>query len=161
MSKEEEVKGSPIIRDKKTGDPLWVDVRELTLKYILPVAHIEKFFEALKEGKLLATKCRRCGARCFPPQADCPDCGSSDVEWFEVNGAGRLLTYTVINVKPESYSDYPDYVVGVARLAEGFNVLAWVECDDPKKLRRGMPVKIKARKRKEGFFSYHIVPVEE
>jgi len=65
----------------------------------------------------------------------------------------------VINVKPETYSSFPDYIVGVARLEEGFNVLAWVDCSDPKKLRRGMPVRLEVKKRdKDGLFSYYIVP---
>ena len=162
MSGEEDSKnpsGLPIIPDKKTGHPIWIDVREMAFRYLLPVSRVKRFFEALEEGKMLATRCSRCGAAYFPPQADCSSCGSSDMEWFEINGRGRLLTYSVINVKPETYSSFPDYIVGVARLEEGFNVLAWVDCSDPKKLRRGMPVRLEVKKRdRDGLFSYYIVP---
>lgn len=158
---EERVKDLPIIHDKKTGSPLWLGVRELSLRYAIPIGAIGRFFEGLREGKLLATRCGRCGAKYFPPQADCPNCGAGEVEWFEVSGRGRLLTYTVINVKPESYSKHPDYAVGVARLEEGFNVVAWINCEDYRKLRRGMPVRVEVRRREEeGLLTYYIVPAE-
>jgi len=158
---ESEKEGFPIEEDKKTGKPIWIDVRELRLRYRIPISGIKRFFEALNREKLLATKCRRCGEKHFPPQANCLNCRSSDMEWIEVNNYGKLLTYTVVKVKPESYQDYPEYVLGVARLNDGFNVLAWILCDDPKKLRRGMRVKIDFKKRKEGYTSYFIVPVED
>ena len=84
------------------------------------------------------------------------------MEWIELNGYGRLLTYTVVKVKPESYQKYPDYILGVARLDDGFNVLAWVLCADFKRLRRGMRVRIDFKERDgEDYISYFIVPVED
>ena len=152
----------PIEEDKKTGKPIWIDARELKLRYRIPISGVERFFEALKDGKLLATKCKRCGEKYFPPQACCPNCRSSDMEWIEVNGYGRLLTYTVVKVKPESYQKYPDYILGVARLDDGFNILAWILCEDFKRLRRGMRVKIDFKKKAgENYMSYFIVPVED
>ncbi|MEM2727048.1 MAG: 3-hydroxybutyryl-CoA epimerase, partial [Archaeoglobaceae archaeon] len=52
--------GFPIIPDEKSNAWQWFDVRELKLRYILSVEGIKKFYEGLKEGKLLATKCK-CG----------------------------------------------------------------------------------------------------
>ncbi len=150
--------GEPIVEDKKTGDPLWIDLREITLRYVLPVSGVKRFFEGLKEGKLLATRCPKCGAKFFPPQPDCPECGSSEVEWFETSGEGVLLSYTVINVKPESFSKYPDYIVGVARLDDGVNVIAWVRDAEPGSLRRGMRVRVESEKREDGSYSYYIKP---
>jgi uncharacterized protein len=49
--------GLPVIPDEKTGDPLWVDVRELRLKYLIPIKRVKKFFDGLKEGKVYATRC--------------------------------------------------------------------------------------------------------
>ena len=162
MMEESEERYLPIEEDKKTGKPIWIDVRELRVRYRIPVWGVKRFFEALKEVKLLATKCKSCGERYFPPQAYCPNCRSSEMEWIELNGHGRLLTYTVVKVKPESYQKYQDYILGVARLDDGFNVLAWVLCDDFKRLRRGMRVKIDFKKRAgEDYISYFIVPVED
>ncbi|MEM3244661.1 MAG: 3-hydroxybutyryl-CoA epimerase, partial [Metallosphaera sp.] len=37
--------GLPIYPEPKTGNPLWSDVRELDLRYQIPVKRIYKFFE--------------------------------------------------------------------------------------------------------------------
>ena len=41
------------------------------------------FVTHLEEGKVMATKCKRCGQAYFPPRMDCADCLDSEVEWFE------------------------------------------------------------------------------
>lgn len=149
----------PIVIDEKSGLHLWRDLRELKLKYTLPVSSIKKFFEGLSRGVLYGTNCKRCGERFFPPKPRCPMCGSHDVEWVEVSRGGKLLSYTVVNIKPESYQHYPDYIIGIAEVDNGFKVLAWVKCDDLSKLRVGMPVRIEIGRREgENTLLYYIVP---
>lgn len=151
--------GLPIVPDEKTGDPIWVDLRELRLKYLIPIARIRKFFDGLKEGKVYATRCPVQGVYFFPPQADCPFCMDENLEWVEIRGRGTLVTYTVVSVKPASYLHYPDYVIAIARMEEGFNVLCWMNVDDPSQLRIGMPVKLVVKRREpEGFFTYYLEP---
>ncbi|MEO0158462.1 MAG: 3-hydroxybutyryl-CoA epimerase, partial [candidate division WOR-3 bacterium] len=81
--------GLPVVPDEKTGDPLWVDLRELRLKYLLPIKKVKKFFDGLKEGKVYATRCPVKNIYYFPPQADCPACMDENVEWVEIKGNGR------------------------------------------------------------------------
>ena len=151
--------GLPVIPDEKTGDPLWVDVRELRLKYLIPIKRVKKFFDGLKEGKVYATRCPVKKAYFFPPQADCPYCMDENLEWVEIKGYGKLLTYTGINVKPTSYLHYPDYVVAVARMEEGFNILCWMAADDPAKLKVGMDVRLVVKPREpEGFLTFYLEP---
>ncbi|ABO08262.1 Zn-ribbon domain-containing OB-fold protein [Pyrobaculum calidifontis] len=150
--------GLPVYKDPKTGALLWVDVRELRLRFTLSVNKIAKFVEGLAEGKLFYTQCKRCGAKYFPPQADCPKCKSSDMEWREVTPEGELLTWTVINVKPASFSYHGDYVVGIVRMADGFNITAWVEAD-PKTLRPGMKMRLVVGRRPgENYITYWFRP---
>ncbi len=53
------------------------------------------------------------------------------------------------------------YAVGVARLSNGVQVLAWVRETDPSKLRVGMKVRLEVVKREpEGYLTYELVPVE-
>lgn len=151
--------GSPIVREQKTNNPLWIDVREIDLRYQLPVKKVMKFFEALKDGKVLATRCPKCGTIYFPPQDDCPNCKLTGLEWVEMPQEGELLTYTIINVKPPSFSHYDDYIVGIAKMSNGVNVLAWVNAKDVKV---GIKVKLRVTRREpEGYITYEFVPVEK
>ncbi len=154
--------GLPILLDQKTGVALWWDQREMKLRFVISVEKTRKFFEALSEGKLLATKCKKSGKILFPPQAYCPGDPEDEIEWVELPNEGELLTWTVIYVKPYSFGHYQDYTVGIARLTNGVQVLAWVRETDPKKLRAGMKVKLEiVRRQPENYLTYEIVPVEE
>jgi uncharacterized OB-fold protein len=80
----------------------------------------------------------------------------------ELPKEGELVTYTTIYVKPYSFGHYPDYTIGIARLTNGVQVLAWVREQDPKKLRVGMKVRLEVvRRQPEGYLTYEIVPVGE
>lgn len=138
---------------------MWEDRREVILKYQLPDEKIHKFFEELPKGKVLATKCSKCGSVYFPPQQDCAKCKISGLDWVEIQSEGELITYTIINVKPGSFSQYPDYVVGIARFPEGFNVLAWVK-GNTKELKIGSKVKLRAERREEKNGSYYTYYLE-
>ncbi len=163
MSEESELpKELPIVRDEKSGAILWRDLRPLTIQYMIPVGRLGKFLKGLVKGVLYGVRCSSCGAKYFPPRADCSRCGSSSMEWVEVSRRGRLLAYAVVNVKPESYQSYDDYVVGVAEMENGFRVLAWIKCSDLRELRRGMEIEVKVSKReKDNAASYEIIPVKK
>lgn len=151
--------GLPIVPDQKTSDPLYVDMREMQLKYIIPVAKIKKFFDGLAEGKILATKCKVGGELFFPPQQDCPKHFDTEFEWVELEGSGELLTYTVVSVKPASFMHYPDYTVGIAKLREGVNIMAWVRLGEGDTLKPGMKVRAKvARREPENLYVLELVP---
>jgi len=72
------------------------------------------FVGYLEKGKVMATRCRRCGTNYFPPRMDCPKCVGSDVEWFEIKGNGRLVTYTVVNYGPTGFEDDAPYTLAIA-----------------------------------------------
>lgn len=150
--------GVPVYRDPKSGALLWVDVREMRLRFTLSVNKLEKFVEGLQRGRLMYTQCRRCGAKYFPPQVDCPKCKTSDVEWRETSTEGELITWTVINVKPGSFSHHSDYVVGIVKMPDGFNITAWIDAD-PKALKPGMKVRLVVDRRPgENYITYWFKP---
>ncbi len=162
VDKETLRKKLPITYDKKTQLPLWRDVRTLTLNYTISVGKIFPFFEKLAEGKILAIKCKHCGELYFPPQVDCPKCRKSEVDWIELSGEGELETYTLIKIKPQSFSHYDDYVIAIGRLKEGVRVLAWLRVDDISKIHIGMKIKLVVSERlPESYLVYEFVPAEE
>ncbi len=54
-----------------------------------------------------------------PPRPVCRTCGSTDIEVVEVEGQGRLLTWTTIYVGPPSYENNVPYTVGIVELTNG------------------------------------------
>jgi uncharacterized OB-fold protein len=72
------------------------------------------FVGYLEKGKVMATRCRRCGTNYFPPRLDCSKCLGSDVEWFEIKGNGRLVTYTIVNYGPTGFENDAPYTLAIA-----------------------------------------------
>ncbi len=48
------------------------------------------------------------------------------MDWIELSGKGKILTYTKVFVKPSSFSEEKPYIVAIAELDEGIKVLSWV-----------------------------------
>jgi len=99
----------------------------LILKYTLPAEELYKpFWEGLKRGEVLGTKCKHCGTVYFPPQRDCPKCMVSDMEWFNVGKEGELMTYSIVKQKPQGFEQYEDYTIGIVRTEKGVDLMCWV-----------------------------------
>lgn len=71
------------------------------------------FVGQLELGKIMGTKCKTCGLTFFPPRADCHKCLSSDMEWFEVAGTGKLLTYSKLQYGPVGFEADLPYCIAV------------------------------------------------
>ena len=133
--------------------------RTLQITYNLPISRTSKFWEGLKEGKIYATKCQKCGKLHFPPVADCGDCGSSNVKWTELEGEGEIETFTQVVVKPASFSKESDYIVAITRLKEGVRALAWLIGVEREDVQVGMKVRLVARVTSDGRVSYEFIPI--
>lgn len=82
----------------------------------------EEFVAKVKDGKVAAHKCKKCGNLQLATVVFCGKCYSSDFEVVEVEGRGRVATYTIQNVAPSEYEKYAPYAWVVVRLDAGFNV---------------------------------------
>jgi len=133
--------------------------RTLRITYNLPISRTSKFWEGLEEGKVYATKCRKCGVLHFPPVADCGACGSSEVEWQGLDGGGEGVTFTQVFVKPASFSEESAYIVAIARLKEGVKALAWLTGIEREDVKVGMKVKIVAKVFPDKRVSYEFIPL--
>ncbi|MFH1999861.1 MAG: Zn-ribbon domain-containing OB-fold protein [Planctomycetota bacterium] len=91
-----------------------------------PFTKVTDFAQYLKDGHLMGTRCKKCGATSFPPRADCGACMSDEFEFFELGGKARLHTFTKIVAAPTGFEDVTPYIVGVVDLEEGGRLLAWI-----------------------------------
>jgi len=87
------------------------------------------FVTYLEQGKVMATRCKSCGDRCFPPRMDCPRCLSSDVEWFPIEGSGKLATYTTVSYGPSGFENDAPYTLAIVDFAEGLRVFGRLSRD--------------------------------
>ena len=77
----------------------------------------EGYWEGTKQDKLLLKKCGDCGKTHWYPRAICPHCSSSNTEWYEASGRGKIYSYSVMR-----RSEIP-YVMAYVTLAEGVTML--------------------------------------
>jgi uncharacterized OB-fold protein len=118
------------------------------------VTKVNDFIDYLEKGTVMGTRCQDCGMVFFPPRADCYNCLSSSVEWFEVSGKGKLISYSKLKYGPVGFEgdlpysiallDYGDYKV--------FGRLAGDISDDEIKL--GMEMKTVVNKLTNGQLNY-------
>jgi hypothetical protein len=118
---------------------------------------MQKFLEALKQGKLMGTKCQRCGTKHMPPRQHC-HCGSSEFEWYEAPTKGKIFTYTMITYPPDSMAKYAPYIVAVAELEDGTRLLSQLTGVTPTTLKVGLPIQVVSQQISEDRITYKFKP---
>jgi len=135
--------------------------RPLTLVHEIPIARIKRFWDGLKEGKVYATKCKKCGQLYYPPQVDCFKCLGSDVEWVALSDEGVIETFTESHLKPQGFTHYEEpYIIAIARTPEGAKVMGWLEGISADKARVGLKVKITTTIKPDGYPAIVFKPTE-
>jgi uncharacterized OB-fold protein len=99
---------------------------------------IDQFYKYLTQGKLMAGKCRNCGKIHLPPRPLCDNCFHQEFEWLEIEGKGKLLTYTVIHVAPEQFQHLAPYAVGIIQLENGLKLPGMLTAKQQEQLSIGM-----------------------
>jgi hypothetical protein len=134
--------------------------KEIKIVQEIPISKTLKFWEGLKQGKVYATKCTKCGKLYFPPAADCPECLSSQMEWIELSDEAEVETFTHVVIRPTSFQQNKPYTVAIGKLKEGVKVLAWLTGFKLSEIKVGMKVKLVAKLTSEGNPTYEFVPFE-
>ncbi|MFO8011301.1 MAG: Zn-ribbon domain-containing OB-fold protein [Dehalococcoidia bacterium] len=108
------------------------------------------FSRFLREGRVMGSKCCSCGSISIPPRPFCNECFSDELVWSELEGRGKLESFTCTAVCPPSmaargYSAKKPYCVGVVKLEEGVRVVALIDGIDestPESIEIGMPLQV-------------------
>jgi uncharacterized OB-fold protein len=117
-------------------------------------AKVADFITHLEAGRVMATRCRKCGGSYFPPKTDCPRCLLSDVEWFEIKGKGKLASYTVVNYGPTGFENEAPYILALAEF-NGIQILARLSRDiEEKDIKVGMNLRVSPVKLADNRISY-------
>jgi len=97
----------------------------------------DEFADFLAQGKIMATRCKRCNQEYYPPQADCTHCLAHEMEWFECPTEGKLVAFTQIMVLPEHFALPTSQIpfgkaslipspVGIVEVKQGIRVMGWI-----------------------------------
>ncbi len=115
----------------------------------MPQRCTKTFYESLKEGKIMATRCIECGSVEYPPMPSCNTCGAIDMEWIELSGIATMQhMYRVPDKKMYApFNSLAPYYEAVGTLEEGApftGILLGVDPADEVAVRAKLPLKVKA-----------------
>jgi uncharacterized OB-fold protein len=96
--------------------------------------------------RLEASKFKKSGKTYFPPRKVDPENGDTEFETVRLPDTGKLLTYTIIRIAPQQWSDESPYAIGVAELSDGTRVMAQITDCDVEDVEIGMPLRVEFRR---------------
>jgi uncharacterized OB-fold protein len=127
-------------------------------KSFTAITKTAKFVDLLAEGKVEGTVCKDCGAKFFPPRADCAKCLSKNIEWFEMPKKGKLETFTTAYYAPFGFEADPPYSMGLVDFGNNLKLFARIAKDiKPEEIKVGMDVTIRTLKYEDNQLSFEIV----
>jgi uncharacterized OB-fold protein len=84
-----------------------------------PNLETQRFWDATLEGRLELPRCTSCEFVIWYPRELCPECGSTDVEWFEASGRGEVYSFSVTRRMPGRWGKAAPFVLAYVELDEG------------------------------------------
>lgn len=112
------------------------------------------FIDYLEGGKVMGSRCKDCGLVFFPPRSDCYQCLSSHMEWFEVRGTGKLVTYSKLEYAPIGFQEDVPYCIALLDYGE-YKVFGRVASGLPEEeIKVGMPMKTAVNTLPNGQLNY-------
>ena len=99
------------------------------------------FWDATAEGRLALKRCTACQSVIWYPRAMCPECGSTDTEWFDASGRATVYSFT-INYKGDGPYKAAPYVLAYVELEEGPRMMTNIVGIDPTQVSIGQSVEV-------------------
>lgn len=115
---------------------------------------VNDFIDHLKQGRVTGTRCESCAKAFFPPRADCCHCRTSTMRWFDLQGTGKLLTYSTLAFGPKGFESDLPYTIALVDYGE-VKVFGRIAAGlDPSDLSVGMALTVKANPLANGQVNY-------
>jgi len=106
---------------------------------------LSRFLDELKNGRIIATTCSKCGRIMVPPRIYCERCYAPTDDWTYVKDTGVINTYSVSFLAADATRLKEPIVVAIINLdgaSEGMGLIHKLgEVEDWKKVKFGMKVK--------------------
>ena len=114
-----------------------------------PVADADTrpFWEAVAEQRLVVQRCRTCARWVWQPRPLCPSCHTESLEWTEVAGGGRIVSWTVIHPPVlRAWARETPFAVLLVELDEGVRMIGRLIDGDHERLAIGETVALRWRR---------------
>lgn len=102
------------------------------------------FWDAAREGKIVAQRCSGCQRLRHPPRPMCPWCHSLQFEITDLSGRGSVYSYSILHHPQNPAFEYPVIAV-LIELEEGVRILSNLVGLEPDGVRIGMTVAVDFR----------------
>ncbi len=115
---------------------------------------VNDFIDHLEQGRVTGTRCETCDKAYFPPRAHCPACRTANMTWFDVQGSGKLVSFSTLAFGPRGFEGDLPYTIALVdygayklfgRIAVGI---------DESDLSIGMALAVKANPLADGRVNY-------
>ena len=118
------------------------------------ISKVNDFIDYMENGKVMYTRCKDCGLVFFPPRADCYQCLTSNMEWLEVSGNGKLISYSKLEYAPVGFGDDLPYSIALLDYGD-YKVFGRIASDIPdEKIQVGMEMKTEVNNLPNGQLNY-------
>jgi uncharacterized protein len=115
---------------------------------------VNDFMDRLGQGKISGTRCKGCGKIYFPPRADCHSCLTSEMDWFDVTGKGKLVTYSKLEYAPVGFENDVPYSIALLDFGD-YKVFGRLASDIPdSEIKVGMEMKVVPNELSNGQLNY-------
>lgn len=122
------------------------------------ISKVNDFVGYLEQGKIMGTRCTDCGAVFFPPRAECHKCLPGTIEWFEVSGSGKLVSYSRLQFGPVGFENDLPYCIALLDYGD-YKVFGRIADDIPEEtLSIGMAMKTRVNELPNGQLNYVFEP---
>ncbi len=147
--------GGKGLSDKDLEKVLFVK-HEPSLKYAWDngVA-ISRYLAELKEGRIIAKKCNKCGRTMVPPRMFCELCWVPTDEWVYVQDTGVVNTFSLCYINwdaslvPKGKTPHIPAVIELDGASKGMGIMHLLGEVDLDKIKIGMKVKAVWKKKQE------------
>lgn len=115
------------------------------------------FVDYLEDNKVMGTRCKDCSMAFFPPRADCYQCLTSNMEWFEVSGKGKLISFSELKYAPVGFEEDVPYCIALVDYGD-YKVFGRIAGNLSKdEIKVGMEMKTAVNKLPNGQLNYVFV----
>ena len=105
---------------------------------------LSRFFEELRNGRIVGRKCYRCGRVMVPPRMYCEECFRPTDEWVFLKDTGTVLTFSICYVGTDASRLKEPQIPAVIEIdgaSKNMGILHLLGEVEPSRVRIGMRVK--------------------